>query len=104
MRPLFLGTALMAALLATVHAQQPVTPRRENQQDRIARGVKSGKLTAGETAKLEQREAHVNRQVARDRRANGGKLTAGERRRVNRELNHTSRAIHRDKHNGRVQR
>ncbi|HEY1925514.1 MAG TPA: hypothetical protein VGG58_09680, partial [Candidatus Acidoferrum sp.] len=32
-----------------------VGQRKENQQDRIAQGVKSGQLTAGETAKLEKR-------------------------------------------------
>src|SRR5277367_3133325 len=34
-----------------------IADRKENQQDRIAQGVKSGQLTAGETAHLENREA-----------------------------------------------
>lgn len=80
-----------------------VGKRRENQQDRIAQGVKSGQLTAGETAHLENREANINREVRNDRASNGGKLTVQERRQVNRQQNRTSRAIYRDKHNGRKQ-
>src|SRR5262252_3056347 len=57
--------------------------RAENQQDRIAQGVKSGQLTAGETANLESKEAAINGEVKVDRAANGGKLTAGEKAQVN---------------------
>ncbi len=53
-----------------------VGQRQENQQDRIAQGVKSGQLTAGETAHLEKNEARINNEVRNDRAANGGKLTA----------------------------
>jgi hypothetical protein len=80
-----------------------VGKRAENQQDRIAQGVKSGQLTAGETAHLENREANINKEVRNDRAANGGKLTGQERRQVNRQQNRTSRQIYRDKHNGRHQ-
>jgi hypothetical protein len=65
--------------------------------------VKSGQLTAGETAKPEKRETAINKEVNRDRAQNGGKLTAAERRQVNRQENRTSQAIDRKKHNGRVQ-
>src|SRR5579862_3621126 len=78
-----------------------VGQRQENQQDRIAQGVKSGQLTAGETAKLEGREAGINRQVKADRAANGGKLTGAEKKQVNKEQNNASKKIYRDKHNGR---
>jgi hypothetical protein len=80
-----------------------VGQRERNQQERIAQGVKSGQLTAGETAHLEGREAAINKEVHNDRAANGGKLTSAERRQVNRQENRTSHAIYRDKHNGRVQ-
>lgn len=99
MSAFLLGTAMLATMNAGEVAQ-----RRENQQDRIAQGDKSGQLTAGETGRLEGREAHISRQAARDRAAHDGKLTAGERRRINREQNRTSRAIYRNKHNARVQR
>ncbi|HWF93142.1 MAG TPA: hypothetical protein VN684_12710 [Terriglobales bacterium] len=75
--------------------------RKQNQQDRIAQGVKSGQLTPRETAHLENHEARINREIHRDRAANGGKLTAREKARVNRQQNRESRRIYRDKHNGR---
>ena len=39
-----------------------VGQRKENQQDRIAQGVKSGQLTPGETAKLEKQQQGINRE------------------------------------------
>ncbi len=80
-----------------------VGKRQENQQDRIAQGVKSGQLTAGETAHLERNQARINRQIRRDRQANGGKLTPQEKAQINHEQNRQSRQIYRDKHNDRKQ-
>ena len=57
------------------YGNNEVGQRRENQQDRIAQGIKSGQLSAGETAKLENQQKGINQQVAADRAANGGKLT-----------------------------
>jgi len=85
------------------YGKDEVGQRRENQQDRIAQGVKSGQLTAGETAKLENQQKGMNQQVKADRAANGGKLTAGEKAQVNREQNRTSRNIYRKKHNAKTQ-
>lgn len=84
--------------------QQPTDPntvnqRRENQQDRIANGVQSGQLTAGETKNIEGREANLNREIKDDRQADGGKLTAQERQQVNRQQNNLSKSIYQDKHN-----
>ena len=101
----------MATLFATapLFAQQTqptekpkegsVKDRRDDQQQRIANGVQSGQLTAGETKRLETREAGLNREIKNDRAANGGKLTAQERRQVNRQQNNLSRSIYADKHN-----
>ena len=80
-----------------------VNQRRENQQDRIAQGIKSGQLTAHETASLERKETGLNHQIRNDRARNDGHLTGGERARVNHEQNRLSRNIYRDKHNGAVQ-
>ena len=106
----FVLTAAMAGLMLPAAAQTTpatapptINQRKENQQDRIAQGVKSGQLTARETAHLEAREAKINKEVHNERVANGGKLTAAERRQVNRQQNRTSRAIYRKKHNARVQ-
>jgi hypothetical protein len=75
--------------------------RRENQQDRIAQGVKSGQLTAGETAHLENQQQGINREVAADKQANGGKLTGLDKKSINQSENRASRNIYRDKHNAR---
>ena len=85
------------------YGNNKVGQRRENQQDRIAQGVKSGQLTAGETSKLENQQRGINQQVKADLSANGGKLTNGEKRQVNREQNHASKNIYNKKHNGRTQ-
>ena len=76
-----------------------VNDRRQDQQQRIANGVQSGQLTAGETKSLESREGNVNREIHADRTANGGTLTPQERRQVNRQQNNMSRSIYNDKHN-----
>jgi hypothetical protein len=80
-----------------------VGKRGENQQDRIAQGVKSGQLTAGETSRLENKEAGINHEIATDRKANGGTLTSAERAQVNRQQNRVSNQIYKDKHNNKHQ-
>jgi hypothetical protein len=80
-----------------------VGQRQENQQDRIAQGIKSGQLTAGETAKLENQQKGINQQVKADRAANGGKLTSGEKQQVNKEQNAASKNIYNKKHNAKTQ-
>ena len=107
-RKLILFAALALAASGPVFAQQtqPMQPapntvndRRTGQQDRIANGVQSGQLTAGETRNIESREANLNREVRDDRSADGGKLTQQERNQVNRQQNNLSRSIYNDKHN-----
>ncbi len=75
-----------------------VGARRENQQDRIANGVASGKLSAGQTARLEKGEASINKEVKADRSANGGKLTAAEKKQINQQQSQASGKIYRAKH------
>jgi hypothetical protein len=82
------------------YGNNEVGQRRENQQDRIANGVRSGQLTAGETARLENQQRGINHEVAADRTANGGRLTGAERAQVNRQQNRASRNIYNKKHNG----
>jgi hypothetical protein len=91
------------AATQNIDPKSEVGKRAENQQDRIAQGIKSGQLTAGETANLEKNEAKINNEVRNDRAANGGKLTAQEKKQVNRQQNRESRQIYKDKHNGRHQ-
>ncbi len=113
MRNALFGIAIAAGMLIPSYAQQTqstpdehegrIQRRKENQQRRIAQGVGSGQLTAGETANLEHKESKLNREVRSDRAANGGILTPQERRQVNRQQNRLSKNIYRDKHNNRTQ-
>jgi hypothetical protein len=85
------------------YGNNKVGQRRENQQDRIAQGIKSGQLTPGETAKLEKQQQGINKQVATDRKANGGTLNASQKKQINKEQNHASRNIYNKKHNAATQ-
>jgi hypothetical protein len=78
-----------------------VGQRKENQQDRIANGIRSGQLTARESKNLENKEQGINRETRGMRQANGGKLTRADRRAVNQQQNKASRQIYNKKHNGR---
>src|SRR6516165_11212648 len=44
-----------------INPSSKVGQRAENQQDRIAQGVKSGQLTADDAAMLEQKESNLNK-------------------------------------------
>jgi len=85
------------------YGDNKVGQRRENQQDRIAQGIKSGQMTAGEAAKAEKQQQGINKQVAADRAANGGKLTASEKQQINKEQNAASKNIYHKKHNAKTQ-
>jgi hypothetical protein len=101
------GAAMLSSSMLLAQATAPTTNtvggREENQQDRIAQGVKSGQLTAGETKNLEGREANLNREIDADRAANGGKLTTAERQQINHQQNNLSKSISADKHNAATQ-
>jgi len=99
------GAAAVVGLLALGAPAEAGTikKRAENQQDRIAQGVQSGQLTAGETARLEHKEARLNHEVKDMREDNGGKLTGAEKAKVNRQQNRLSKDIYRQKHDGQTQ-
>jgi hypothetical protein len=81
----------------------PNIDRREARQEwRIRQGVRSGRLTRGETRRLQRGERHIRRMELRAK-ANG-RVTPRERRHMERALNRESRRIHRLKHNGRMRR
>ncbi|MGA2197854.1 MAG: hypothetical protein ABSH40_21500 [Bryobacteraceae bacterium] len=104
MKRMILAAAAASILAASAIAQtSEVGKRAENQQDRVAQGVKSGQLTAGETSNLEKKESAINQEVKTDRTLNGGTLTAGERKQVNRQQNQMSGQISNDKHNAATQ-
>lgn len=80
-----------------------INQRKENQQDRIAQGVKSGQLTAGETSRLERQEAGINKEERGMRAQDNGHLTKQDRKTLHQQQNQESRRIYRDKHNARKQ-
>jgi len=73
----------------------------ENQQDRVAQGVQSGRLNAGQAANLEGQENAINKEVAQDRKADGGHLTPQERAQVRAQQSKVSKQIYKDKHSPR---
>jgi hypothetical protein len=91
------------AAVQNTNPKTEVGQRQRNQQERIAQGIKSGQMTAGEAARTEGHSAAINREIHNERAANGGKLTASERAQVNRQQNRNSARIYRTKHNGRKQ-
>ncbi len=82
----------------STNPKSEIGARQRAQQKRIGEGIESGQLTAGEAARLERREAGINREVSGMRQANGSQLTPAERKLVNHQQNRTSRAIYRQKH------
>jgi hypothetical protein len=99
MKNFFLTMTIAAGLVSAVQADDLIHDRKENQQDRIAQGVKSGSLTPKETGNLEHKEAGLNKEIHNDRKANGGNLTNKQKAQVNRQQNRLSKNIYNDKHN-----
>jgi hypothetical protein len=75
-----------------------VNGREENQQQRIANGVSSGKLSAQQTSNLEKREANLQNTEKKDMAAHNGHLTKGEQKNLNHRENNISKSIYKDKH------
>ena len=104
--------AVVAAMMLPAAAQTSNTPaptsqtinqRKENQQDRIAQGVQSGQLTAGETSNLEKKESNLNKEENMMRSEDNGKLTSADKKALNQQQNQLSNQIYKDKHNARHQ-
>jgi hypothetical protein len=102
MKRFLIGSVIAATMIAVSLPAQEIKKRQENQQDRIAQGVASGELTAAETARLEKKEARLNRKIRKDRKDGNG-LTAKERRQINRRQNQISNDIARQKHDAQKQ-
>jgi len=80
------------------YGNNEIGQRRQNQQDRIAQGIRNGQLKPGQTAKLERQQQSINREDARMRGADGGKLTGADKTALNRRLNRSSANIYNKKH------
>ncbi|WP_263367591.1 hypothetical protein [Edaphobacter bradus] len=104
----FTKLALIATLSlssAAIYAQAPATTskptinqRKENQQDRIAQGVKNGTLSPSEAARLEHQEAGINKEERGMRAQNNGHLTAQDRKTLRQQQNVESKRIYNKKH------
>ncbi len=97
------AAGLLLGVTGIASADEKIHGRKENQQDRIANGVKNGSLTPRETAHLEHREANLNKEIRTERKQNGGNLTNNEKAQVNRQQNRISRSIYRQKHDAQHQ-
>ena len=106
------NVALSAALIlapAVLRAQAPqastpvtgktIQERKADQQHRIAQGVQSGQLTAGETARVEHQEAGINHEEKGMKAQDNGHLTKADKTLLTKQQNQESKRIYRDKHN-----
>ena len=75
-----------------------VNRREAKQQQRIDKGVKSGKLNSQQAAHLEKREASVQNREQKDMAKHNGHLTKAEQKGINRQQNRISKSIYKDKH------
>ena len=75
-----------------------VNQREQNQQNRIANGVKNGTMNSRQAANVERRETAVQNREKRDMAKNNGHLTKAEQNGINRQQNRISRSIYKDKH------
>lgn len=91
------------ALTSAQATSDSIAQRKENQQQRIGNGVKSGQLTPHETANLEKREGSINKEEHNMRKADNGHLTAADKAALNNRQNKVSKSIYKDKHNAAVQ-
>lgn len=103
---LTLSCAAVLAVAANTFAADPATSdpgvkaREENQQDRIAQGIRSGELTPHEAQLLEKKEARLHR--LEHRLKSDGTLTKADRERLQHQLDKLSAEIYALKHNDRT--
>ena len=77
-----------------------VNQREQNQQNRIANGMKDGQLTPGQASRLEKGEQRLENNEKRDMAKDNGHLTKQNQKQLNKEANHMSKRIYKDKHSG----
>ena len=99
--------AALAAAPALTIAQTPapaqpnltIPHRALNQQRRIAGGLGTGRIHAGQAVRLERQQRSIHRQMLRMRARHNGRLTMRDRRILMHRQNVASRRIFRAKHN-----
>jgi hypothetical protein len=87
-----------SALSASAFAQTAATEvqRDVNQQNRVEQGLKSGQLSTKEAARIEGKEAAIQRAEANAMK--DGTLSKGEKARIQKMQNQESRQIYKEKH------
>ena len=104
MKRILLATTAIGLIAwgTSLQAEGRIRQRQENQQQRIGSGVQNGSLNAREAARLERREAGLNREIRRDH-ADGGGLSPAERVKIEHQQDRLSRGIYRQKHDAQTQ-
>jgi hypothetical protein len=102
MTALVAGSLALGSLpaLAQGNYSPGINAREARQQARLYQGVDSGRLTPGETKRLERQQGRILATEARMKA--DGNFTGRERAKVQRRLNRSSRHIYRAKHNRRM--
>jgi hypothetical protein len=90
--------ALTFAQTAPAQTKNPIVKREFNQQRRIGNGIRNGRLTSRQGARLERQQARIHHQIRGMRARNNGRLTMRDRRIIHRRQNIASRRIYRAKH------
>lgn len=75
-----------------------VNQREQNQQNRVANGLKNGTMNSKQAANVERRETAVQNREKADMAKNNGHLTKAEQNGINRQQNRISKTIYKDKH------
>jgi uncharacterized membrane protein YebE (DUF533 family) len=100
MKAKLLSTAAILFGIGINSASAQIRDNAQDQRQRIQQGVRSGELTAAETANLARQQAQIRRQTVAAKR-NDGVITQCERRNIRQDQRQASRNIYRKKHNGR---
>jgi hypothetical protein len=87
----------------TPESANRVNQRADNQQERIANGVKDGELTPSEVSNLEHKESQINTEEQHMKNADHGQLTAADRAKLQQQQNQASQQIYKDAHNSTTQ-
>ena len=110
MRPIMLVLVAATAALTTTAAdargwaahhprRAEVNRRLENQNDRIAAGVRDGQLTPAEAHSLRAGDRRIRAEERLMAANDGGHITKADQRALNQQENANSRAIYADRHN-----
>lgn len=94
---IILTLAALGTFAVSTTAEARINQRQDRQQQRIAKGVDNGDLSARETVGLAAQQASI-RAYERRSRADGNGLTPLERARIEQRQDRASKTIYRQKH------